>query len=171
MPDIRSQLLKAGLIDPRSKQQADTEARREKKRQGARAEQEAREAREREHAAEQVRIAEENRRRARAEQEARDLHEREVRARSLVGAWAVREPHPGSRRFCFVTRARKILWLDVSPQLAWQLEVGNLAIVERPGDADEPHAIVPRAVSERLAALDAELVRFWNREPHRTDPT
>jgi uncharacterized protein YaiL (DUF2058 family) len=163
MADLRDQLLRAGLVDPKAKQQADTAARRsrkKKKRKGHQAEEERR------RQAFETRLAseaEENRRREAERHQEREAHELRNRIANLAGTWAVRETRPGPRRFCFVARTQKISWLDVSAGLGWKLELGQLAIVERPGDADEPHAVVPARIAGRIERLDPECVRFWNR--------
>ncbi|MFH2009735.1 MAG: DUF2058 family protein [bacterium] len=167
MADLRDQLLRAGLIDKQSKQQADTTDRRnkktkkKKKKKGSAPSDE-----ERRRQAYEERLAteaEENRRRAREKLHLQQERERQQQVSNLAGAWAVRERKPGPRRFCFVTRERRIVWFDLSVSLALQLEVGAMAIVERPGDSDEPYAIVPRAIAERVSHIDPQYVLFWSR--------
>lgn len=165
MADLRDQLLKAGLVDKRQKQQADASARRtrrkKRKKKGKGADLE--ESRQRN--AFEARLsaeAEKHRQLERARQLEQERRELERRVDQLAGAAAVRESRPGRRRWCFVTRENRIRWLDVGATIAWQLELGNLAIVERPGNRDEPFAIVPRQTAERIAALDCRYVRFWN---------
>ena len=84
---------------------------------------------------------------------------------NLVGAWAVRSVRPGRRRWYFVGRDQRIRWFEVGAEIAWRLEQGSLAIAERPGHADEPYALVPRAIAERLRQIDATFIRFWNETP------
>lgn len=173
MADFRDQLLRAGLVDKKTKQQADTAARRnrkkKKKKKKGKVVSES-ELQQQAYDARMVAEAEENRRRD--EQRNQEREERELRNRiaSLVGRWAVREPRPGPRRFCYVSRERKILWFELSAALARKLELGLVAIVERPGDADEPHAVVPAQIAARIERLDPECVRFWNRDPVGSDP-
>lgn len=160
-------------MDKKTKQQADTTARRKRKKKNKKKKGQAVEESERQRQAYDERIAAEaaeNRRRAAEAHREQEAHELGNSAASLAGKWAVREQKPGPRRFCFVSRARKILWFDLSAALARKLELGVLAIVERPGNADEPHAMVPSNIAERMQRLDPDLVRFWNREPVATDP-
>jgi len=170
MADLRDQLLRAGLIDKKSKQQADTAARRKKKKKKKKKkgssvsdEERRRQAYEEQLATE----AEENRRRERERHRDQDVHEREQRVSNLAGAWAVREQKPGPRRFCFVTREQRITWFDLSAPLALQLELGAMAIVDRPGDPDEPYAIVPRNIAEQISQIDPQHIRFWNQTSAR----
>jgi uncharacterized protein YaiL (DUF2058 family) len=166
--DLRDQLLKAGLVSKQAKHAADTDARKQRKQRSR--EESISEARQkaRQFEEQRSRQALENREREARRQTTRLEEARRRQVRSLAGSWAIREARPGPRRWCFVTRDGRIRWFDVSAWVGWQLEVGNLAIVERPGDDDEPHAIVPRTVAERIVALDPDFVRFWNRAP--TDP-
>jgi uncharacterized protein YaiL (DUF2058 family) len=168
MADLRKQLLKAGLIDKKAKQKADTEARRKKKRKrkkGKGGGPDAEERRQKEQydqalteKAEADRALEKKRRAGEA------VKERDNRVRNLAGAWAIREPKPGRRRWFFVRRDGIIRWFDVGAELAWKLELGAVAVVERPGDPDEPFAMVPRDVAERILSIEPQFVRFWNRE-------
>lgn len=173
MADLRNQLLRAGLVDKKTKQQADTTARRSRKKKRKKKKGTAVSESERQRQAYDARMvveAEENRSREAARNQEREAHELANRAANLVRASAVREPKPGPRRFCFVSRQRNIRWFDLSATLARKLELGLLAIVEHPGDADEPHALVPSDIAERMERLDPDLVRFWNREPGGADP-
>ena len=63
-----------------------------------------------------------------------------------------------------MSRAKKIQWIYLTAAIAEKLEHGALAVVEQPGDADEPHVLVTRTVAERIAALDREAIRFWNED-------
>lgn len=163
MASLGDKLLSAGLIDRKAKQAADAEARRAKKKKpkAQRAEQEAA----RQAGWEEARAAQaaENRQREALRREARELKETQDRVVHLVRVWAVRELHPGNNRWCFVSRSNRIRWLLVGAEVAERLTAGSLAIVERPDDANEPFALVPRHVAERIAGIDPSAVRFWNR--------
>jgi uncharacterized protein YaiL (DUF2058 family) len=171
MADLRDQLLRAGLIDQKTKQQADTAARRKRKKKNKKGQAVSTSDRQRQAYDDRIAAEAEDNRHRDAERN-REREERELRNRvaSLAGTWAVREQRPGPRRFCYVSRERKILWFDLSAALARKLELGLLAIVERPGDADEPHAVVPARIAARIERLSPECVRFWNREPVGSDP-
>lgn len=169
MADLRDQLLRAGLVDKKTKQQADTLARRQRKKKKKKKKKgqapQSEEDRQREaYEARLAAEAAENRRREATRAQERGATELANRIANLAGSSAVREPRPGPRRFCFVSRQQTIQWFHVSAALAWKLESGQLAIVERPGDTDEPHALVPAPIAARIEQLDPECVRFWNRE-------
>ncbi len=170
MADLRDQLLRAGLVDKKTKQQADTTARRNRKKKKKKKKKKARtdDQADKQRQAYEERIATEaaqNRRRDLARNEERAALELRNSVANLTSTWAVRELKPGPRRFCFVSRNRKIQWFDLSPTLARKIEQGQLAIVEHPGVADEPHALVPARIAARIEKLDPEAVRFWNRTP------
>ncbi len=171
MANIRDQLLRAGLVNKKTKQQADTADRRKRKKKKKKKKGEGISESERQQQTYEARIvseAQENRTRAAARNQEIKSKELVDSAAHLVKTSAVPDPTPGPRRFCFVNRQRKIRWFDLSAPLARKLELGLLAIVESPGDADEPHVLVPADIAERMEALDPELVRFWNREPAGT---
>jgi uncharacterized protein YaiL (DUF2058 family) len=161
MQDLRSQLLRAGLIDKKAKQHADRQARSDDRRKGA--DNVAREQQER-----QVRFEEQrderrdaDRRRERQRQADRAAHEERYRLRDVVRQGAVRDGRRGRRRFYFVTRAGRIPFVEIAEELGLQLEAGRAAIVEVPLAKDE-YEIVARATAERVWAAEPELVRFWN---------
>jgi len=170
MANFRDQLLKAGLVDKKTKQQADTADRRKRKKKKKKKKKKGEglsEADRQRQTYEARIVAEAQENRARAEARNQELKSKELAHRSadLVKTSALRDLKPGPRRFCFVSRQRKIRWLDLTAPLARKLELGLLAIVESTGDADEPHVLVPADIAERMEMLDPELVRFWNREP------
>ncbi len=174
MANFRDQLLRAGLVDKKTKQQADTAARRnrkkkKKKKKGTQVSES--EQQRQAHDARMAAEAQENRARAAAMNQEKETLELVNQAASLVKTSAIRDPKPGSRRFCFVSRHRKIRWFDLNAALARKLELGLLAIVESPGQKSEPYALVPADTAKRMEKLDPELVRFWNREPAGAEPT
>jgi hypothetical protein len=71
---------------------------------------------------------------------------------------------PGSHAFHFVTRKGKLRRLDMSEVQAKQLELGSLAVVERPDPAQIEHALVPAATAEKMLRLSDKAVRFFNRD-------
>ncbi len=168
MADLRDQLLKAGLIDKKAKQTADTDARRKKKKKkkkkkkggGPSPEAERQAAWE----AQKLAEAEANREREAARQRERERQEHQNRVSNLVKSAALRDVKEGGRRFCYVTREQRVRWIYVTAEVAWKLELGALAIVEQPGEPDETPMLVPRAAAERLRALQPDVVRFWNRD-------
>lgn len=70
---------------------------------------------------------------------------------------------PGDQTFYFVTRKGRLRRLEVSEAQAKLLESGALAVVERPEPAQIEHSLVPPETAERMLALQAKAVRFFNR--------
>jgi uncharacterized protein YaiL (DUF2058 family) len=175
MSDLREQLLKAGLVDKKSKQKADAAARRKRKKKRKKSGRVAsgvsvEEERRRRYEERIAREAAENRARAEREKKEREAEEHRRRLRNLAVAWKVKDHKPPKRRWHFVTRENRISSLDVSAEMAWQLEIGSVAVVERPGDHDEPHGLVSWEGAERIYAVEPECVRFWNRRSKRVEP-
>jgi uncharacterized protein YaiL (DUF2058 family) len=146
--NLRDKLLKAGLVDKKQKQQADTQERRDKKQKTH--EQLAAEEAERQRQFEAKKAEEaEAQRRLDAEREAeRAKHEAANRIRNICDRWSVRSRGPGDgkrdkggppRRFYFVKRSRRIGFLVISDLLYDQLLLGALAVVER--DEDDTHVL------------------------------
>lgn len=173
MADLREQLLRAGLVDRKTKQAVDTQVRRAKKKgkankkraraQGGAPSPQQDEARRR-YERQLAEQAEANRAREAARAEERARKELDGRVRNLVSSCAIEQRRPGPRRFCFVTREQRIRWIYVTAELAWRLERGALAIVEQPGVEQEPFALVPDTAAQRLLQISPESVRFWNRD-------
>jgi uncharacterized protein YaiL (DUF2058 family) len=160
--NLRDKLLKAGLVDKKQKQQADTEDRRSKKQKSA-AELAAEEAeRQRRFEMEKAREAEEQRQKEAERAAERARHELENRVRNICDRWAVRSHKPGQRRFYFVKRTSHIGHLLINDAFYDQLLLGALCIVERPAEEDT-HVLLPPDAAERVEELDAAAVRFWAR--------
>ena len=187
MQNLRDKLLQAGLVDKKTKKQADHQARQQrsekKKKNKAKGQRpdaveaerarayERREAerrradREREHRRQRQRQAQaaaaEQRR---AEREAaeraaqRELVER-YRLRELVQASMFLPARPGPVPFHFVSRSGAIRCLDLTTRIAHELEQGLLAIVQLPGR--ERWGLVRRDVAERLREREPALLRFY----------
>lgn len=85
-----------------------------------------------------------------------------ARARRIVRAGGTTSPGP--RRWYFVARDGRILFLDVSDDTAALLASGGAGIVEALEEGPEEHLILIGARDlESLRAIDPEAVRFWNR--------
>jgi len=70
----------------------------------------------------------------------------------------------GERAFFFMTRKGKLRRWGLSEQQAHLLEIGQLAIVERPEPAGIEHSLVPAEIGEKIVAFSAKSVRFFNRK-------
>ena len=162
---LRDQLLKTGLVDKkraRAIEQAEKAerkaARGQRQRRAvleARAEAEARAARE----AQQTERIDARRARERAREQ--ETIRRTVG--NLLRDHQVR-PRGGTQPFWHVAadglHCRKI-WLP--ERMAWDLVAGRLALGWH-GELDAPqYVLVPRSVAERVAAIDAARLLFWNR--------
>ncbi len=164
MGSLRDELLKAGLVDRKSKQRAETEVRRKKKKRKKKQADQEEAARRAAYEEEVARKAAENRAREAARKAEQEKKERDNRVANLVRAWSERSTGRARQRWYFVARGRTIWFLEVTAEQAWKLEMGTLAIVRNPMDPDEPFALVPRSAAEKIEAIDPEVVRFWNRE-------
>lgn len=161
MGSLKDQLRKANLISKKKAKQLAHEQRVKRKKlgkDGLQAEQEK---------LEEARKLEQQRARKRAkEREAalrkqREEREQHARLRDLVKN-AYLSKFGGPRRFFFVTRDRKVPYLEVSDDMGRRLESGRCAIVEAPSDLPDDFAIVPRDVAEKIQAIDRRAVLFLN---------
>ncbi|HZA12996.1 MAG TPA: DUF2058 family protein, partial [Myxococcaceae bacterium] len=95
--------------------------------------------------------------------EAKKQVELDRRIRELVTSAEV-PVEPGDHTFYFVTRKNRLRRISLRPEVARQLETGELAVVERPEPAQIEHSLVPAETAERLLALSTRAVRFYNRK-------
>lgn len=70
----------------------------------------------------------------------------------------------GATPFYFVTRKNKLRRLELTEQQAKRLELGELAVVERPDPDKIEHALVPPAIAQEMLKLSERAVRFLNQE-------
>jgi hypothetical protein len=71
----------------------------------------------------------------------------------------------GSRRWFFVARDGRILFMELADDVAGMLVSGSAGIVESLGEARDAHVVVaPERALTTLVGIDPEVVRFWNRE-------
>jgi uncharacterized protein YaiL (DUF2058 family) len=71
------------------------------------------------------------------------------------------ETKMGEHTFFFTTRSKKMRRLLLEEADRAKLEKGELAVVEWPNQPDFPWAVVPRAIAERILAIDPVAVRFF----------
>ena len=71
---------------------------------------------------------------------------------------------PGATAFYFVTRKNKLRRLELTAEQARRLELGELAVVERPDPDKIDHALVTPAIAEEMLKLSERAVRFLNKE-------
>ncbi|MFZ5441326.1 MAG: DUF2058 family protein [Myxococcota bacterium] len=96
-------------------------------------------------------------------QQARKQLELDRQLRELVVANTVPQ-EPGATPFYFVTRKNKLRRMELTAEQAKKLELGELAVVERPDPDKIEHALVPPAIAEQLLKLSSRAVRFLNKE-------
>jgi hypothetical protein len=70
----------------------------------------------------------------------------------------------GATPFYFVTRKNKLRRLEITPEQAKRLEMGELAVVERPDPDKIDHALVSPAIAAEMLKLSERAVRFLNKE-------
>ena len=70
----------------------------------------------------------------------------------------------GTHTFYFVTRKGRLRRMEMSEAQAKRLEEGQLAVVERQDPDKIEHALVLPEIAEKMHALLAKSVRFFNKE-------
>lgn len=96
-------------------------------------------------------------------QAARKQVELDKQLRELVYANAV-PVEVGATPFYFVTRKNKLRRLEMTAEQAKRLELGELAVVERPDPDKIEHALVTPAIAEQMLKLSTRAVRFLNKD-------
>ena len=163
MQNLRDQLLKAKVIDRKTKKKADQTAKTAKRKKGHRTI--AAEEEQRTQAFEERRESQraEDRRREERRQKKQLAAEKRYRLRDIVERGIIHEGRRGRRRFHFVARTGRIPYFEVAEEVAAQLERGSAAVVEMPMATPGTHEVVTAAAAGELAKSDREAVRFWNR--------
>jgi hypothetical protein len=160
MGDLRDELLKSGITDKgRARKIAHEEkSRRKKAGPDAAAQERAKteaERRERDRARRQA-----DRERELARQAEEDRRQESFRLAQLVRDHALTTGVAGPRRFHFVTREKRIPFLDVSEETARGLSGGQLAICEVPGTTPEEFVVVPATTAQKVRSSDPSVVLF-----------
>lgn len=94
-------------------------------------------------------------------QQAREAANSENRLPLLISGALLQGGTGGPRRFCYVNRLNRVPFLEVSDDIARRLTRGELAIIET---EEGKVGLVPGQAAREIAELDAEMIRFWNRE-------
>jgi uncharacterized protein YaiL (DUF2058 family) len=185
--DLRDKLLKAGLVDKKTKKRADHRARlkrTEDAKKGVDAEAvqaqkdrafekkvEEQRQRDRERELARHRQQQERERKQTAERTSKAAAEkhdsaqldRKYKARNLLQTGVFLPQAPGPVAFHFVSRSGGIRKLHVSTHIAHDLKSGQLAIAQFPGA--ERFGLVRRDVAKQLLSEDPTLVRFFIVDP------
>lgn len=69
----------------------------------------------------------------------------------------------GDEAFHFTTRKKKVQRIYLTPEQLQRLEIGDLAIIDKPLPGELSFALVTREGAERALSLDPKAVRFYNR--------
>lgn len=164
MPDLRDQLLKAGLINKGQKQQVELEKRRERKQlKKGQAEEQAQAQQRQAYEAKLEAQRQADRQRAAEQRAVLEAKETLLRLRHIIDYWKLSEEPSGTRRWYFVTRQDVVKYLYVSEPLALQLSTGTLAIAERPDEYEETrYVLIERDAVDLLNRVDPTYVRFHN---------
>ena len=166
MQNLRDQLLKTGLITKGQKQQVEQDKRRERKQlKKGQADEIARAQQQREYEARLQAQRAADRQRAAEQHELLEAKERLLRIRHIIDYWKLSEEPSGTRRWHFATQNNSIQYLYVSEPMALQLDTGTLAIVEYPGEFEEPrYLLIEGDAAALVARIDPMYVRFHNTE-------
>ena len=162
MQNLRDQLLKAKIIDRKSKKLADQEARTTRKKKGYSAVVAEEAARQAAFDEKRDKLSKSARKREKKRQQALRAGEARHRMRQLVLDGVVPDNRGGPRRFYFVTRQGRIPYMQVADDLGRTLEAGGAAIVEVPLESSERFVIVTRDTVQRMGDDGTDFIRFWN---------
>jgi uncharacterized protein YaiL (DUF2058 family) len=192
MQDLRDKLLKAGLVDKKQARKARTDSRRDHKKKGGKRTEVQRQHQQDQQQRFEAKLADQrSRARERQDELNREQAEREQesRIRDFIRAHSLRfkvkpsspkkqEQGQTDRPFYFMGRDRKIRRLYPGYELAHQLGLGRVAIVEVKPDLEHDQgrdfALMDAAAALRLEELDAGRILFWNKttdEPPGDLPT
>lgn len=185
--DLRDKLLKAGLVDKKTKKRADHRARierteskkkgvdeekeqekktreyEEKEEKRRRRDKEREQARLQKQQEREQKLAEEQAQKEAEKREDSDQLEQKQKARDLLQASMFLPQTEGPVAFNFVSRSGGIRKLQVTTRIAHDLRSGQLAIAQLPGA--ERFGLVRRDVAEQLIEADETLVRFFVTDP------
>lgn|GEM_PF-2506919 len=159
--DLRDKLLKAGLVDKKTKKRADHRARlkrTEDQKKGIDEEkEEEKKAREYEEKEEKRRRQDKERERARHQKQLK--RDKKYQALDLLQARMFLPKSSGPVAFNFVSRSGGIRKMQVTTGIAHDLKNGQLAIAQLPGG--ERFGLVRRDVALQLLSDDPSLLRFF----------
>lgn len=160
MSSIKDQLLSLGLVDARQAKRAEHDKRVSNKRKGDGAAHAAdRRAREDAARAERDRRRAADREREIARQSAAAGRDTQLRIAQLVESGRVPGNTGGRLRFYYEGRDARVLYAQVSDEIAAALEGGRVALVEAPQGRV---SLVAKETAERVAELDLRWLRVWN---------
>lgn len=160
MGNLRDELIKKGVVSSKKAQQIAHKDRARKKKIGRGKVADERAAQEAARLARETSRRDEDRKRESVRRDEANQHEERHALIQLMRDHA-RHDLRGPRRFHFVTRKRRIPFLEVNEQAARSLEHGELAICELPETDPEQFLILPAESARRVQASAAEFVLFF----------
>ena len=163
MSDMRDALLKAGLVNKKTADHAHREDQTKARRLGARGRQQEEKAREESHAQKTETQRQQDREREARRLQGRTTKEEAARLTDIVRNGIVRAGRSGKRRFYFVAADGRIPFLEMSDDLARQLEMGQAAILQLPSSGEA--LVISREAAAKLGDT-CDWICFWNREPN-----
>ena len=166
MQNLRDQLLKTGLITKGQKQQVEQDKRRERKQlKKGQADEIARVQQQQAYEAKLEAQRAADRQRAAEQHELLEAKEKLLRIRHIIDYWKLSEEPSGTRRWYFAAQNNSVQYLYVSEPMALQLSTGTLAIVEYPGEFEEPrYLLIEGDAAALVARIDPTYVRLHNTE-------
>lgn len=162
MGNLKDELLKKGLTDDRRARQMAHDEKARRNRLGKDAVEGERRAHEQELQAKEQARRETDRRREQERQKQEAARATRLGLAQMLRDRALTSGVRGPRRWHFVTRERRIPYLDVSDDAARRLEQGQIAICEVPDTAPEQFVLVPAEAAARLREGAPEYVLFLN---------
>jgi hypothetical protein len=160
--DLKDELRKKGLADDRRARQLSHEEKARKNRLGREAVEDERRRQEEERLARERARREQDRRRELERQQDDAARAARHALAQLLRDHALTRGVRGPRRFYFVARDRKILFLDLADDAAKRLESGALAICETPNTDPAEFVLTPADIAARVLAAAPEFVVFHN---------
>lgn len=157
--DLKSQLLKAGLVSKRQVQRVQHEKKQARKKKGRKAIEAEKAARRERHEAELKAQREADRARSLGLEAKRAKREQLHRLVQMAESGSVKPGRPRNRRWYFIARDGRVPFLNVDDATGRKLELGRLALVEAP---DGRTWIVVEETAQRVREADPAWIRVWN---------
>jgi len=163
MGSLRDELLKAKIITKKQAKKAKLKDRLEKKKLSLDEIEVTKRRKQEEFERSRLETAEINRKQAKKDKTNQSEKERVSRLRNIIlNAEIFKDVH-GPRRFYFIASDSKIPCKEISVGISKDLEQGNAAIVETPGETREVFRIITREGAMKLQQEGNEFIRFFNR--------
>ncbi len=162
MGNLKDELIRKGVADDKRARQMAHEEKARRNKLGAEAVQAERQHREQEIVAKEHSRKETDRRREQERQREDAARAARAGVAQLLRDHALTRGVRGPRRFYFVTRDKKMPFLEVSEDAGKKLETGALAICEVPDATPETFVLVPAETAGRVRQSAPELVLCLN---------